>query len=144
MDIRNIAIIAHVDHGKTTLTDAIMTQCGHGDDGTMDSNALEQERGITITAAATTTAGPVGTAAGAATLASHLEIPPGRGDQGVDSGHKDAVIYAAAAGAAGALNGDGAPGTGSDLAVGTDNHPEVDTAGPAAAALADDLNVAAG
>ncbi len=48
MDIRNIAIIAHVDHGKTTLTDAIMTQCGHGDDGTMDSNALEQERGITI------------------------------------------------------------------------------------------------
>ncbi len=48
MDIRNIAIIAHVDHGKTTLTDAIMTQCGHGDDGSMDSNALEQERGITI------------------------------------------------------------------------------------------------
>ena len=48
MEIRNIAIIAHVDHGKTTLTDAIMTQCGHGDEGTMDSNALEQERGITI------------------------------------------------------------------------------------------------
>ncbi len=48
MEIRNIAIIAHVDHGKTTLTDAIMTQCGHGEDGTMDSNALEQERGITI------------------------------------------------------------------------------------------------
>ncbi|MCX6715857.1 MAG: translational GTPase TypA [Candidatus Taylorbacteria bacterium] len=48
MQIRNIAIIAHVDHGKTTLTDAIMTQCGHGDDGSMDSNALEQERGITI------------------------------------------------------------------------------------------------
>ena len=48
MEIRNIAIIAHVDHGKTTLTDAIMAQCGHGDDGSMDSNALEQERGITI------------------------------------------------------------------------------------------------
>lgn len=48
MDIRNIAIIAHVDHGKTTLTDAIMAQCGHGDEGSMDSNALEQERGITI------------------------------------------------------------------------------------------------
>ncbi|OHA45014.1 MAG: GTP-binding protein TypA [Candidatus Taylorbacteria bacterium RIFCSPLOWO2_12_FULL_44_9] len=48
MDIRNIAIIAHVDHGKTTLTDAIMAECGHGDEGTMDSNALEQERGITI------------------------------------------------------------------------------------------------
>src|ERR1700679_1063553 len=48
MEIRNIAIIAHVDHGKTTLTDAIMTQCGHGSDGSMDSNALEKERGITI------------------------------------------------------------------------------------------------
>lgn len=50
-EIRNIAIIAHVDHGKTTLTDGIMKQCGVGKDGqTMDSNALEQERGITITA----------------------------------------------------------------------------------------------
>jgi GTP-binding protein len=48
IEIRNIAIIAHVDHGKTTLTDAIMTQCGHADEGSMDSNALEQERGITI------------------------------------------------------------------------------------------------
>jgi len=48
MEIRNIAIIAHVDHGKTTLTDAIMAQCGHADEGSMDSNALEQERGITI------------------------------------------------------------------------------------------------
>ena len=48
MNLRNIAIIAHVDHGKTTLTDAIMSQCGHADEGSMDSNALEQERGITI------------------------------------------------------------------------------------------------
>jgi GTP-binding protein len=50
MEIRNIAIIAHVDHGKTTLTDAIMRQTGMVDDETvtMDSNALEQERGITI------------------------------------------------------------------------------------------------
>lgn len=48
MDIRNIAIIAHVDHGKTTLTDAIMTQTGHAEEGSMDSNTLEQERGITI------------------------------------------------------------------------------------------------
>jgi GTP-binding protein len=48
-EIRNIAIIAHVDHGKTTLTDALMKQCGTGEEGyTMDSNALEQERGITI------------------------------------------------------------------------------------------------
>jgi len=49
MEIRNIAIIAHVDHGKTTLTDAILKQTGMTKDGfTMDTNALEQERGITI------------------------------------------------------------------------------------------------
>lgn len=49
-ETRNIAIIAHVDHGKTTLTDAIMRQTGAVSDATatMDSNALEQERGITI------------------------------------------------------------------------------------------------
>lgn len=47
--IRNIAIIAHVDHGKTTLTDAIMRQTGASEEGvSMDSNSLEQERGITI------------------------------------------------------------------------------------------------
>ena len=49
MEIRNIAIIAHVDHGKTTITDAIMKQCGATKEGvSMDSNTLEQERGITI------------------------------------------------------------------------------------------------
>jgi len=49
MEIRNIAIIAHVDHGKTTLTDAILRQTGATDGNvSMDSNALEQERGITI------------------------------------------------------------------------------------------------
>lgn len=49
MEIRNIAIIAHVDHGKTTLTDAILTQTGAAEAGvSMDSNNIERERGITI------------------------------------------------------------------------------------------------
>ena len=49
MEIRNIAIIAHVDHGKTTLTDALMRQTGAVEAGvSMDSNTLELERGITI------------------------------------------------------------------------------------------------
>ena len=52
--IRNIAIIAHVDHGKTTLVDAMLTQSGIFREGeavptcVMDSNDLERERGITI------------------------------------------------------------------------------------------------
>src|SRR5437763_16974738 len=55
-DIRNIAIIAHVDHGQTTLVDAMLKQSHIFRDNqqvaerVMDSNALERERGITIMA----------------------------------------------------------------------------------------------
>lgn len=76
MEIRNIAIIAHVDHGKTTLTDEILKQTGAQNQGiSMDSNDLEKERGITIYAKNTSVFYPSNDSGRAMTKINILDTP---------------------------------------------------------------------
>lgn len=76
-DVRNIAIIAHVDHGKTTLVDELLKQSGvfrenqEVAERVMDSNDIERERGITILSKNTA----VFTKEQKSTSSTHLDMP---------------------------------------------------------------------
>src|SRR3954449_7640249 len=88
-DLRNVAIVAHVDHGKTTLVDAMLRQAGafteHEAESVaervMDSGDLEREKGITILAK-NTAVPPAARSAGGKRMTINIIDPPGHADFG--------------------------------------------------------------